>query len=227
MAPVGDTAAAMQLEERPARSRRAPARRGEGQALRHDIVEAASRLLARSGDASKLSLRGVAREVGVAATSIYLHFDTIQALIDEVKRTRFEEFADMLAAAADSAGGDPVARVRARGHAYVRYGQEHPGEYVVMFTARLIGPDGSLPRIGQTVRSLHELAVDVEAALRAAGERVAEEVIEEQAHMVALHLWTSLHGNVTLRLVRSRLPWPPIEHQVDDLVDRLVGASRG
>ena len=48
--------------------------RGQGERLRDDIIEAASRLLADPA-APPLTLRAVAREVGVAATSVYLHFD--------------------------------------------------------------------------------------------------------------------------------------------------------
>ena len=53
--------------------------RGQGERLRDDIIEAASRLLADPA-APPLTLRAVAREVGVAATSVYLHFDDIESL---------------------------------------------------------------------------------------------------------------------------------------------------
>ena len=95
-----------QAEGRPG-SRRRPARRGQGSQLREEIVEAAGREIARTGDAGGLTLRGVAREVGVAATSIYLHFESVTELVDEVKRCRFGDLQAQLRAAADAAGDDP------------------------------------------------------------------------------------------------------------------------
>src|SRR5260370_15920122 len=64
--------------------------RGQGERLRDDIIEAASRLLADPAT-PPLTLRGVAREAGVAATSVYLHLADIDALILAVAQRRFGE----------------------------------------------------------------------------------------------------------------------------------------
>jgi len=76
--------------------------RGQGERLRDDIIEAASRLLADPA-APPLTLRAVAREVGVAATSVYLHFDDIESLILAVADRLFTELGD--GAAPSSFGG--------------------------------------------------------------------------------------------------------------------------
>ncbi|MBI3688641.1 MAG: TetR/AcrR family transcriptional regulator [Actinobacteria bacterium] len=203
------------------RRRRAPARRGEGQTLRAAIVEAASTMIARTGDASTVTLRALAREVGVAATSIYLHFETVEEIIAEVKRVRLDELGAALSRAADAAGDDPVARVRARAHAYVRYGQEHPGEYAVMFSARidLRGTAADQPIVAA---AFEDLTTDVTAAFAAGGRAETP----ERARLVAVHLWTSLHGTVGLRSMPRRRPWSDLDEQVDDLVDRLVAVPR-
>src|SRR6195952_1980774 len=93
--------------------RRTPARRGSGETLRTEIIEAASDLLAESGDVASMSLRAVARRVGIATTSIYLHFADLDELIVAVKRLRFAELTACLETALATAGPDPVARVRA------------------------------------------------------------------------------------------------------------------
>ena len=54
--------------------RRARARRGEGPRLREEILAAATRLLAETGDEEAVSIRAVAEAVGVTPPSIYLHF---------------------------------------------------------------------------------------------------------------------------------------------------------
>src|SRR5499425_674302 len=85
-------------------------KRGEGERLRDDIIEAASRLLADPA-APPLSLRAVAREVGVAATSVYLHFDDVESLVRAVASRRFT---DLIRAqdAARTELDDPCDRLR-------------------------------------------------------------------------------------------------------------------
>lgn len=196
--------------------RRHPARRGEGDRLRGEIVAAALRLLGESGDVGALSLRGVAREVGVAATSIYLHFPDLDALLREIKMALFDEvFADQERAAAD-AGDDPERRLRARASAYVRFAAERPGHYRVLFQSRVLKPQYQ-PAGGALIGS------DPFDALQA---EVARLVGPDSSFMVTVHFWTALHGMVMLRNDRSHFPWPDLEDELDDLVRRLIGAPR-
>lgn len=200
-------------------ARRSPARRGQGAALRADILASASAMLARSGDASTLTLRAVAREVGVAATSIYLHFDSVEALLEEVKECRYHELAVALRGARDTAGPEAIDKIRAQSHAYVRFGAERPGEYTVMFTARLVLPGGVSVHSHYADDIMDLLAAD----LRAVRLRGRPPMAEPEARLVCYHLWTSLHGVVSLRMLRPNMDWPDPVVEVDDLVDRLVG----
>src|SRR5512135_3385959 len=181
-----------------AEHRRAPARRGQGAALRGDILAAATAMIARSGDVSALTLRAVAREVGVAATSIYLHFASVEDLLEAVKTLRFQELTDALAAAAEEAGTDPVDRLLARAHAYVRFGGEHPGEYAVLFAARLVPASGVVPT---RVTIAADLFGAIITDLRTVRRRGRAAMDESEATLVAFHLWTALHGMVSLRML--------------------------
>jgi AcrR family transcriptional regulator len=194
----------------PAVERRRRARRGEGERLRGEIVEAASRLLAETGDAHAVTLRAVARTVGVTATSIYLHFPDRASLVRAVRRQCFAELVHAMDAAADAAGAEPRARVRARAHAYVRFGLEHSGRYRALFEPAL---QSSAPvDIGQS--GVEGVVTDVATALGAGA---------DETWLVLVQFWTALHGTVTLRAVRPEFGWPGVERQVDDLVDRLTG----
>jgi AcrR family transcriptional regulator len=204
------TQATQAAQAAPPVKRRRPARRGEGSQLRSEIIEAAGRQLAQTGDAGSLSLRSVARTVGVAATSIYLHFQDVAELVTAVKLRLFEDFTQTLAAVADTAGGDPQQRVRALSLAYADFGLSHPGDYRVMFTPLSATVTEELSQ--HTSRSFDVLRTAVAAATG-----------EARADRVALHLWTALHGIVTLRTLGS-FPWPAIEEQIDSLTSLLLAA---
>jgi AcrR family transcriptional regulator len=193
--------------------RRRPARRGEGDRLQAEIIAAASRLLDESQDLGALSLRAVAREVGVATTSIYLHFADLAALVGSVKYQWISELREYIVEAG-AVADDPVDRVRAMAIAYVRFGAERPGRYAILFSGEKHPPppDSGLNYLGQDCFDILIAAID--RAL-APGDDTA---------LVATQLWAAMHGTVVLREGRPAFPWPDLRDQVTDLVDRLLRA---
>src|ERR1700677_1101305 len=105
--------------------------RGQGDKLRDDIIEAARRLLADPSP-PPLTLRAVAREVGVAATSVYLHFDDMASLVLAVAERRFGELVKLQELALEGIA-DPADAGRAGCLAYCEFGLSYPGHYQVMF----------------------------------------------------------------------------------------------
>ncbi|NUR86667.1 MAG: TetR/AcrR family transcriptional regulator [Nonomuraea sp.] len=165
-------------------------RRGEGDLLRGELVEAATRLLAATGDAEALTLRAVAREAGIAAPSIYRHFADRDALVREVVDACFERLDDALTAAM---AAEPGAELRACCLAYCRFGLDNPGLYGILFSANLalICPSEEGPKVFGRLAALMD------------------------SHQAAAGLWASLHGIVSLRVNRPGFPWPPVEELVE------------
>ncbi|SHN44152.1 TetR/AcrR family transcriptional regulator [Cryptosporangium aurantiacum] len=193
--------------------RRRPAKRGEGDRLRDEIVLAACGLLAETGEMSSLSLRAVARKVGVATTSIYLHFDNLGALQRAVKDRWLDMLTAEVEAAASEAGDDPRERILAISHAYVDAGMRDPARYRVLFTSELLPlPDGVQYLGGGTF----------EAVLQIVRQALPDHV---DASLFTMQFWCALHGIVTLRQARPNFPWPDLHLQVDDLVTRLVDSA--
>lgn len=192
--------------------RRLRARRGEGDRLRAEIIASTRRMLSVSGDVNLLSLRAVARDVGIATTSIYLHFKDLNELVQAVKNELFSELIEQLEAAAVGID-DPRERLLARGRVYLNFGLTRPGEYRAMFSA-LIGLDTDKPRAQPAdfpgARAFGILREDVEAL-----------VGKQDALLIPMHLWTAMHGLVTLRPL-TMFPWPDTDKLMRDLVDRLI-----
>ncbi|MFC4602327.1 TetR/AcrR family transcriptional regulator [Rhodococcus kronopolitis] len=205
------------------KTRRTPSRRGAGDSLRTDILAAAAEMLGETGDVDAVSLRGVARRVGVTPTSIYLHFADRDELRRAVKQLHFEEFAGALACAAEAADTDPAARLRAMGHAYVTYALDHGGHYRVLFDANLAGADGERLADENARRSLRLFTAEV-------GGYLGLPATAPETMMLGMQLWSATHGMVVLRLGRTRRPpagtspdrWPDAHDQIDNLADLLL-----
>lgn len=198
---------------------RARNRPGEGGRLRDDIVDAADALLADAGSAARLSLRAIAREVGITAPAIYAHFSTKEQLLSAVVARRFGGLAQALQDARPSGSADDetiaaIAIVRARTGAYVAYGLEHPGVYAALF-----GPDAD--HLGLTFEG--SPGEEVFAALLdpvsiALGDRA-------DALAVATDLWVAMHGIVTLRSSQRGFVWGDLDAQLDRVVGALLTAA--
>jgi AcrR family transcriptional regulator len=110
---------------------------GQGDRLATEILETASRMLGELGSEEALTLRAVAREVGIAAPSIYRHFSDKSELVRAVLAREYEQLArHMSEAEAAIDPPEPLAGLRAQLHAYCRFAMENPGHYRLMFGIR-------------------------------------------------------------------------------------------
>jgi AcrR family transcriptional regulator len=199
---------------------RAPNRWGEGARLRADIVSAAAALLEESGNEDAVTLRGVARRVGVTAPAIYRHFADRAAILDAVVGEAFEELAATVAAAAHRED-DASARVHAVCAAYLAFATERPYRYRVLFgrhrTAEAAMP-GAKPMDELRGAGAFGVLVDAVGACADARNPPGREV-----QLDATALWVALHGYATLRASVPAFPWPDGDALVSILVTRLAG----
>ncbi len=144
---------------------------------------------------SGLSLRAIAKEVGISAPAIYKHFKNKESIFVEIILEGHRRFYDYLIAE-EAEGG--LARVLACGRGYARFGQEHSALYLAMFAA---SPDllGLFELADETARE----SADTFGVLLA---RVEEGLVEKHflrrdPRDLALSIWAHVHGLVMLRLL--------------------------
>jgi AcrR family transcriptional regulator len=99
--------------------------------LKQACVIAAREVIAAEGCAA-LSLRDVARRLGVSHQAPYRHYPTRDDLLAEVLRQCFAEFAQALAARTPQENAQD--ELGSLGDAYLGYAAVHPVEYALMFT---------------------------------------------------------------------------------------------
>ena len=204
-------------DQAPAARRRPRSRRGDGGQLREEIIEAAREILAETGSLDGLTLRGVARRVGIAATSIYLHFpDTEHLAVAATAQT----FAELTAAAAAAAAGisDPGQELLARCRAYCHFALEHPVHYKVMFGLDLAPSLAASPDSTPGRRAFQVLVQAVQAC-QDAGVATAT----GDPFRLASLVWAAEHGLVSLRLARPQFPWSDLDGLVDEAVTKIMG----
>jgi AcrR family transcriptional regulator len=191
------------------------ARRGEGHRLRDELITAASALLAELGDANQLSMRGVADAAGVTPPSIYRHFPDKQALLVAVLEERWDELYRRLAAAVQD---DPFQSLRAVCLAYVRFAEEHPGHYRVLFSTA--GPAGvTEARAQHPGGPTFNLLLEMIERCVDAGAVVPD---GRDSWFLAAQIWVTGHGLIDLRYgQRFPFPWPPAEVLLDALLGDL------
>ncbi|MGP3938503.1 MULTISPECIES: TetR/AcrR family transcriptional regulator [Streptomyces] len=192
--------------------------RGQGQVLKAQLVEAAAKLLATLDQPETLTLRQVAREVGVAPASIYSHFPDLSALIQHVLRLRYEELARLMDEAAQPAAS-PLADLVARCAAYVHWGVDQRGHYRTLFGGRM--PSDLVP--GTAHGAGAELLGAVVASLAAATTGERKRCTADQQWQAGLMLWTALHGLVSLYNDHGTIPWPPLDGLITDLLSLHTG----
>lgn len=194
-------------------------RRGEGGRLRADILRAGVELLDETGDEQAVTLRAVARRVGIAAPSIYVHFADRQAILHAIAVEAFAELTAWLTEARDAVTGPAEARLRAVATAYLTFATQRPQRYRVMFdgvwNSRAAVAAGDL-----TPEQTAELGQDTLAVLAGClrdcvGEHSSTSD-DPTADTVAL--WLGLHGLAHQRTAAPTFHWPT------GIADRLVTA---
>lgn len=155
--------------------------------LQAALVEAGLELLA-ARDADDLSLRELARTVGVSATAVYRHFPDKHALMSALAAEGLRQLSVAQHAASDAAGGG-VAGFNATGRAYVRFALANPALFRLIFShpsrAGMSSEGGDDPSDAMTF-------------LRQNAAALAPPGVEPR--IVALHAWSVAHGMAMLML---------------------------
>jgi AcrR family transcriptional regulator len=195
------------------------ARRGEGERLRHEIVEAGKRLLFETGDEEAVTIRAVAKAVGVSPPSIYLHFADKQSLLLAVCEDTFDDLDTYIEKAV--AGIDDLAdELRARGAAYVRFGLENPEQYRILFMTRPVGlhPGDAIPASEAFDHHLAAMERAAEAGMFAPG---------TDALQAALTVWAGVHGITSLLIAKPTFEWGDRDALIEGVLATLIRGLSG
>lgn len=185
--------------------RRPRAKRGEGDRLRDEILEATERLLIVTGSEDAVSIRAVAEAIGVSPPAIYRHFADKATLLFEVCDASFERMDRFIVESAKHLD-DPLAILTRRAEAYVRFAIDNPEHYRIMFMGRSeLTPEQYADEMLVGSNAFAHLVECVQACIDADVFRSDL----KNAYELSLALWAAIHGVASLCIAKPNMPGPP------------------
>lgn len=183
--------------------------------LREALLEAAERALETTG-AADLSLRELAREVGVSHAAPRRHFADRQALLDALALNGFLQLGATLdAALATAPPADFAARMHALARAYVGFATTRPALVALMFASKHAA--GASPELAQAAEGAFAPALAVIVDGQASGAVVAGD--PERLAKIAFALLQGLVALINNDLLDEKIPPGEL---LDDAAQRLL-----
>jgi AcrR family transcriptional regulator len=190
--------------------------------LRARGVDGAMELVAELGEEG-LTMRGLARRLGVSTTAMYQLFDNKAAIIRALRLRGIEQLDEALAPA--FLLPDPLDRIRDMSRRYVAFARSVPWLYRTLFTSEPIPPD-SLSEV-----EAEKVATSLSALVVALREGVARGRLRADLDLdlVPYRLWARNHGLVMLLLSGKLGPDHPVlpVDDIDGFVERFFSHTLG
>lgn len=197
--------------------------------LKNKIIAVAWKQIAESGAAS-LSLRAIARELGITAPAIYNYFHDRDALVTALIIEAYLSLGDSQFVARDAIpADDPAGRIWATGQAYRQWAISDPQRYQLIFGTPIPGyvapVDQVFPAAARSLGALVSIIENIRAAscLDCTGLPLPSPDLDLQFQAwkthggeamavslsVAILIWSRVHGLVSLEIANALPPYGP------------------
>jgi len=178
--------------------------------LRDALVQAAMRE-AEQGGPEAISLKALAKELGVSQPAPYRHFADREALLQAVTAEAFRQFNAVLRAATD--GPSKRSKLSRFAQAALDFGLKRNGIYRLMFASRTMA----------CATKDSELHVAARESLRLLIESFEAPAVGLLRERHALQVWAALHGVITLAeqgLLTGQAAQVTREELIEDIVQQ-------
>lgn len=154
--------------------------------LREELMHTAISTIREKG-VEKLSLRALARDVGVSQTAPYRHFADKNALLAELATIALQELATVFLAAITPSKSAAV-NIQHAGELYLRYAFDNPEKYRLMF-GPTISDRHNYPQLVSAGRAAFTVLQTFIEQGQASGE-----ITKVPAALLANSCWANIHG---------------------------------
>lgn len=191
--------------------------RGLAHAEMQDRILQAARKQLKSVGPVQLSLRAIARELGVVSSAIYRYVASRDELITRLILQSYHDVGDAVAAACARADSDPASQFHTWAHALRDWALQHPYDWALIYGVPIPGyaaPEDTIDpatRVNEPVLALYPaLRPNLEASPRLDASEAALAALREivgakdegvyGASTAMMLAWSSIHGFITLEL---------------------------
>ena len=164
--------------------------------LKNALIKAGIEILSTEG-IDALSLRKVASRAGVSHSAPYAHFADKEALIAAISTEGFYQLYETLERAARAHEDTPVTTLCDVAIAYVRFAQETPARFKIMFSG-VLKQENEYPEFVKIVRQNFSLLSDIVTRCQATGL-----LRPGPQEVLAVSVWSLVHGFTSLLLERQ------------------------
>ena len=160
------------------------------------------------GSAESLSLREIAREIGVSATAIYRHFPDKESLLSALAAEGMAQLAREQKTAGKAGGKEGFAEM---GRAYVRFAMNNPALFRLVFSSLPAAGDPNCANPEDSPGGLLRQSITELAGPKAS---------DAQRKAGVLRAWALVHGLAMLILSGQIAP-----KDIDQLIDEVVSVD--
>jgi len=165
--------------------------------LKSTLIDAGVKLLSESG-MEGLSLRKLAREVGVSHNAPYMHFADKEAVLAAIAEQGFLLLGEAIDAGQLQLSDQSIeARLQAAAQSYVNFALNHPDHLMVMF-GKL--DSAAYPDLIETAHATFNKLVTIMQVGHQSGT-----LVDQPAEQLAMLFWTNVHGLSAL-LIAQKIP---------------------
>jgi AcrR family transcriptional regulator len=170
--------------------------------VRAKIVDAARGLFLKHGVES-VSLRKIAEAIGYTAPGLYTHFKDKGEILAEMCRQDFAALAKVFNRLAKVS--DPVERIYRIGMTYIKFANEHPDHYRLMFMTPQL--DKIAPPTADDLATMNDPDQDAYAfLLKTVEEGLAQSAFRKEltdAELLTQTLWAAVHGVASMQITHG------------------------
>ena len=182
--------------------------------LKNALIKAGVKILAKEG-VNGLSLRKVAKQVGVSHAAPYSHFADKQALIAAISTEGFKQLLKQIASVRE-AHQDPSALLLETARAYIQFAVNEPDRFKLMFSS-VIEKEKEYPEfVAASQENFQQLVSVVEACQQ------ADLLKPGPSDLMAISVWSSVHGMIMLILEGQVSHTVLDKHDIDDILKNIL-----
>lgn len=195
----------------------------EKQELRRQILDATRELFVREGYES-VSMRKIADKIEYSPASIYTYFKDKDEILDCLCEETFLKLHLEKSAAVHETNGDPLEALKKGMETYIRFGLDHPEDYIVTFILKAAPyekPGSHATRKAKTGQRCFGGMRDLVRQCMEEG-KIQHADLEETSQAI----WAGIHGLTALLITQSGFPFVERDKLIRRVIEILVGGLR-